>query len=215
MKWVEIYREKIEKRGGIKNYIELKRNSKHEFYDLISKYTSGVESPKVLEAGCGSGAISTILAGEGYKVTAVDIDPEVIQLAEEISEGYGKAEKPNFIRKSILELDFEDNSFDISFSNGVLEHFPDEEIIHSLKDQLRVAKIVIFGIPTTYFDVDETIYGDERSLALSYWRELITKAGGTIIEEERFHNKPIFKRIFDFKRYFRPFPFRIFVVKRK
>lgn len=51
----------------------------------------------------------------------------------------------------------------------MLEHFTDEEIINTLKQQMNIAKIVIFGIPTKYFDQVETMYGDERYMSYKFW----------------------------------------------
>ena len=122
---------------------------------------------------------------------------------------------PKFMIDSILKLNYKNKEFDVSFSNGVLEHFSDEDIIKTIKRQLKIANTVIVGIPTKYFDDSEAMYGDERFLKLKFWREIISKAGGKIIEEKSCHFLTKSKILLDFKKYFRPFPYRIFVIQEK
>lgn len=138
-----------------------------------------------------------------------------LAITKKISKEYNSNNKPKFKIDSILELDYKENEFDVSFSNGVLEHFNDEEIILTLQKQMYIAKTVIVGIPTKYFDPEEAMYGDERFMSFAFWRKIIDDAGGKIIEEKSCHYMGKIKRIFDFKKYFRPYPFRIFVIEKK
>ena len=116
---------------------------------------------------------------------------------------------------SIFKLGYSENAFDVAFSNGVLEHFSDDEIVEIIKQQLFVAKTTIVGIPTKYFSPEEAKYGNERVLELSYWRKLIKKCGGLIIEEVGMDRETLSKRILNYKKYFKPKPNHLFVVKKK
>ena len=80
---------------------------------------------------------------------------------------------------------------------------------------MHISEYVIFGIPTKYFNRKEAMYGDERYLKLSYWRKLIQEAGGTILEEKSMHYMDYLHRLINFKKYFKPYPFHIFVCKEK
>ena len=71
---------------------------------------------KILDLGCGKGGNSIFLAEKGFKVTAVDIDKEVIG---EIKKNYPKI---NAVNKSILEFDFPENEYDLILTLNVL-HF--------------------------------------------------------------------------------------------
>ena len=95
-----------------------------------------------------------------------------------------------------------------------MEHFSDDEIIRALEQQLYIANIVILGIPTKYFNQEEAMYGDERYLSYSTWRKLIKEAKGTILEEKSMHYMDLKSRLLNFKKYFRPHPYRIFVIKK-
>ena len=140
---------------------------------------------KIIECGCGTGKISTYFQNKGYSVTAVDIDDEILHLAKNIVKKSSFSKMPKFEIMSILNLQYKNKSFDVAFSNGVLEHFTDDEIIKILMEEMRIADIVIFGVPSKYFNDDEFMHGDERYLTREEWRTLITKAKGKVIEEKR------------------------------
>ena len=210
--WYEIYIDEINEKGSISNYVNDKIKTKKNLIDLIKKYSP---NKKIIEAGSGTGILSTYLASLGFDSVAIDIDKDILNLSKKIAKEYGEKNKPKFMINSILKLNYKNKEFDVSFSNGVLEHFSDKEIIKTIKKQLKIANTVIVGIPTKYFDDNEAMYGDERFLKLKFWREIISQAGGKIIEEKSCHflTKP--KILLNFKKYFRPFPYRIFVIQEK
>lgn len=210
--WYEIYIDEINEKGSISNYVNDKIKTKKILIDLIKKYSP---NKKIIEAGSGTGILSTYLASLGFDSVAIDIDKDILNLSKKIAKEYGAKNKPKFMIDSILKLNYKNKEFDVSFSNGVLEHFSDKEIIKTIKKQLKIANTVIVGIPTKYFDDNEAMYGDERFLKLKFWREIISQAGGKIIEEKSCHflTKP--KILLNFKKYFRPFPYRIFVIQEK
>lgn len=210
--WYEIYIDEINEKGSISNYVNDKIKAKKNLIDLIKKYSP---NKKIIEAGSGTGILSTYLASLGFDSVAIDIDKDILNLSKKIAKEYGAKNKPKFMIDSILKLNYKNKEFDVSFSNGVLEHFSDKEIIKTIKKQLKIANTVIVGIPTKYFDDNEAMYGDERFLKLKFWREIISQAGGKIIEEKSCHflTKP--KILLNFKKYFRPFPYRIFVIQEK
>lgn len=212
MKWYQLYLDEIQKKGSLESYINDKISSKSILISLIHKYS---RKNKIIECGSGTGVLSTYLAASGYDVIGIDIDLDMLKLSQKIAFEYVFDNKPEFKNKSIFELDYNANEFDVAFSNGVLEHFSDEEIINTLKQQMNIASYVIFGIPTTYFDMEEAMYGNERYLPFSYWRDLIKKANGVVVEEKSMHYMSLKHRIFNYKKYFRPYPFRIFVIKKK
>ena len=208
MSWYEVYLKDIEKKGTLENYVDDKIKNKKILINLIKKYALNKE---VIETGCGTGILSTYLSALNYNCTAIDIDDQILNLAKEIAETYNAKVKPKFVKKSIFELKCNEK-FDVAFSNGVLEHFNDTEIITTLKQQIEMANVVIFGIPTQYFNKDEAMYGDERYLPYSHWRKLIKQANGVILEEKSMHYMDWKYRLLNFKKYFKPYPYRIFVI---
>lgn len=89
-------------------------------YDTV--YPAG---SNVLEAGCGVGAQSIILArnSPNAKITAVDLSEESLRAAKErvSSQGFTNV---TFHQSDIFHLPYEDNSFDHLFLCFVLEHLP-------------------------------------------------------------------------------------------
>lgn len=214
--WGAIYQADVDKKGGNLPYILNKINKKKKLINLIKKYAN----KSIIECGSGTSVVSIHLASLGYKVTAVDIEDDVIKLSKKLADEYFKSlndcnAELSFEKKSIFELGFPKEAFDVAFSNGVLEHFNDEEIVEIIKQQLYVAKTTIVGIPTKYFSPKEAKYGNERVLEISYWRKLIKDSGGTIIEEVGMDRQPLSKRLVNFKKYFKPKPYHLFVVKKQ
>ncbi len=213
--WGELYQKDVDKKGGNLPYVLGKINKKKKLINLIKKYAD----KSVIECGSGTSVVSIYLASLEYETTAVDIEDDVIRLSKQLAKAYYNTledcnPKLNFEKKSIFKLGYPRDSFDVAFSNGVLEHFTDDEIIEIIKQQLFTAKITIVGIPTKYFSSKEAKYGNERVLELSYWRRLIKKSGGTIIEEVGMDREPLSKRLVNFKKYFKPKPYHLFVVKK-
>ena len=64
-----------------------------------------------------------------------------------------------------------------------------------------------------YFNDNEALYGNERFMPYKKWRLLINEANGKIIEEFSCQNQSFFGIIKNVKKYFRPAPIRVFVVK--
>jgi len=101
-----------------------------------TRYPSG---SKVLEAGCGVGAQTSILTrnSPNAKITSIDISPESISKAKALVEGEGRRNVV-FQVADIFHLPFEDASFDHIFVCFVLEHLKDPEgALNSLRRVLR------------------------------------------------------------------------------
>lgn len=78
----------------------------------LQRIMEAVCGPAVLEAGCGRGYLSSILAKK-YNVTAVDIAlPPDLPIAE----------NPRFLQSNLERLPFADNAFDTVICTHTLEH---------------------------------------------------------------------------------------------
>lgn len=88
-----------------------------------TRYPAG---SRVLEAGCGIGAQTVILArnSPGAQITSVDISPESVRRAEERVRREGIT-NVTFQAGDLFRLPFEDQSFDHIFLCFVLEHLAD------------------------------------------------------------------------------------------
>lgn len=126
-----------------------------------------------VEAGCGSAIMSVFLAMTGVKVTACDRDPGVLQKAADTA----RAWKANvtFAKEDLLSLSFLPDQFDLSFSQGVLEHMTDDQIRQSCREILRVSPVFIFSVPSAHYKHQD--FGDERLLSESQWRAILKGVG--------------------------------------
>lgn len=91
------------------------------------------KSIKILEIGCGPGALAGALHRwyPNAEITAVDRDSEFVRYAKEHEPGI------EFIEGDATNLSFEDNSFDVAISNTVSEHIEPSKFYG---EQLRVLK---------------------------------------------------------------------------
>lgn len=210
--WYQVYLEEIKLKKDLKGYVDYKIKNKKKLIKLIEKYSP---NKKIMEAGCGTGIISTYMASLGYDVTEADIDDKILELAKRVSKEYIKNSKPKFVKKDIMKLDYNKNEFDCIFSNGVLEHFSDEDILKTLKLQLKQSKYVIVGIPTNFFNKEEALHGDERFLKVDYWRNLFKKCDATIVEETSYDYRIFKEYLTSLNKIFRPKPFKVFVLKKE
>src|SRR5262249_59078879 len=81
---------------------------------------------RVLDIGCADGKNATLFAKLGANVVGVDISPRQIDLAGERARMSGVADKVEFVCSPIETADFEENSFDVIWGDGVLHHLVDE-----------------------------------------------------------------------------------------
>jgi ubiquinone/menaquinone biosynthesis C-methylase UbiE len=91
-------------------------------YGWVLRSVGDSKGKKVLDLGCGDGALSYWLARAGAQVTGVDNEPLGIQLAKENLHSVGKDSQCTFVVASAYELPFPDQSFDFVVSSEVIEH---------------------------------------------------------------------------------------------
>jgi ubiquinone/menaquinone biosynthesis C-methylase UbiE len=79
----------------------------------------------VLEAGCGIATDGINFARAGARYTGVDFSKTALSVARERFAEEGRDGR--FVQGSVAALPFEDDSFDLVYSNGVLHHIPEVE----------------------------------------------------------------------------------------
>ena len=98
-----------------------------------------IAGKKILEIGCGAGGHSALFARRGAKMTSVDITPERVKSTQLKFKLLGDAGKDCVAMQADAEnLQFEDDAFDIVYSNGVLHHTHDTE--KAIAEVYRVLK---------------------------------------------------------------------------
>ncbi|MBD2127309.1 methyltransferase domain-containing protein [Microcoleus sp. ZQ-A2] len=117
---------------------------------------------KLLEIGAGIGTDLCQFALNGADVTDVDLSAGHLELAKENFRLRGLT--GNFIHQDAEDLPFDNNSFDVVYSNGVIHHTPNT--IQLVKEIYRVlkpgGKVIIM------------VYAEN---SLHYWRSLVGNLG--------------------------------------
>jgi ubiquinone/menaquinone biosynthesis C-methylase UbiE len=105
---------------------------------------------KIVEVGCESGITSLILSDK-FDKTLLDLNPLSIELAKKLFTHYDKT--ADFIIADMYDMPFANESYDIVFNAGVIEHFTRKEIIDALREYKRILKkdgIIFIGIPNQF-----------------------------------------------------------------
>jgi len=87
----------------------------------------------VLDVGSGAGTDSLVAAqmvGPEGRVTGIDMTPEMLAKAKAAA-GEMKATNVEFVAGEAERLPFEDESFDVVISNGVIDLIPDKDAVFS------------------------------------------------------------------------------------
>ncbi len=102
----------------------------------ISKVTGELQSPSLLEVGCGSARTLHYLDGhfENSTCYALDISPEAIRLVNQLSPSYFTSVA------SAFNLPLPDIFFDVSFSIGLIEHFTRVQAAQMMMEKVRVTR---------------------------------------------------------------------------
>ena len=130
-----------------------------EISSLIYRLRSnGIAAPRgrALDFGCGVGRLSQALAAHVDHVTAVDISPRMIQLANALNRLPGRVSYVCNQRDDLAP--FGDASFDFILSNIVLQHVPPQASVRYLSEFMRLlapAGVLVFQLPSHQRGPDE------------------------------------------------------------
>lgn len=124
---------------------------------------------KVLEVGAGTGTMSVFLSQLGMEAVAIDNDAAVLEQAKIIKAQFNGQNQ--LVEGDAFHLPFPDNSFDVVFHQGLLEHFSSEQIHQLLREGLRVAPTVWLSVPNNWYPRQD--FGNERLLSQLAWEKLL------------------------------------------
>jgi ubiquinone/menaquinone biosynthesis C-methylase UbiE len=115
---------------------------------------------KIIDIGCGTGALCSVLSQKGLSVTGVDTAQKMLKIARKNS----KNSNINFIEANVLKrLPFEDKYFDISIASYVAHGLQEYQRVLMYAEMARITKhrIIIYD------------YNGNRSLltTLAEWAE--------------------------------------------
>ncbi len=141
----------------------IRRTVHREIYDSVLQWIRPGE--RVLDAGCGEGVLSCLMADAGAEVHAVDYSrPNIDAARRRASDLGGRAASVVFECGDAERLPFADASFDCVVSNHVLEHLPSFDA--GIAELYRVTRArAIVAVPTCLGPTSWALLGGDR-----YWR---------------------------------------------
>jgi arsenite methyltransferase len=125
--------------------IDPERPAYQDFFPFDQLHGRGVEATRehikragissnmhVLDLGCGVGGCSRVIAATcGCRVTAIDLTPELIEVARELTRRCGMDERIEFREADALALPFADATFDHVWCHNVTMNIPDKKKLAS------------------------------------------------------------------------------------
>ena len=94
----------------------------------------------VLEIGCGKGGFSRRLAQRSQRVLALDLSPEMIRFARDLSQSFTNID---FQLADVMTYDLPPASFDCIASIATLHHLPLREIFLKMKTALKPGGVLL------------------------------------------------------------------------
>lgn len=110
-----------------------------EAYDhLISHVKNG---QRVLDIGCGTGALTLRAARKRVSVKGIDVNPQMMEIARKRASEEGLAENVELCEMGVAELGDEDaESYDAVMSGLCFSELTEEELAYTLKEVGRILK---------------------------------------------------------------------------
>lgn len=152
---------------------------------LLRDHMRLVAGARVLDIGCGTGALLVELARAGAHVTGMDTFEESGGVDRDIAEARLRESRVTapLLTATAANLPFKDDAFDIGVNIGMLEHIPPDVRPRVLREMFRVIRpggtLFLIAGPTTATPLDQHVPGS----LFANWRsrerkiELSAKAG--------------------------------------
>ncbi len=118
----------------------------HEHYKSVVKDFNNI---KCIECGSGGGYESALMTKDGAKVMVLDYSSKAIEYAKIVNQRIGVGDRIKFINNDIFNFSAEEE-YDLAWNCGVIEHYPDEQIIQMIQKMssfVRKGGLVILTVP--------------------------------------------------------------------
>ena len=161
--------------------------------DYSLKYLEFIENQKkslrpgswVIEAGCGTGQ-TLALFRDDHETVGLDISRAALRIAQK------NCKYP--VEGSIFSMPFPNDTFDLVYNSGVIEHFRDPENVAAIKEMARIVKPsgkVVIIVPNTFclwYKAGKTLavllknfeFGYEEDYSLARLVKAVDRAGLSI-----------------------------------
>src|SRR5262249_26045845 len=130
----------------------LERYRKNRHWRLIAKEfvlrkLQEAAAGHIFDFGCGEGEVTTQMAQLGGFVTAMDLSPELVEIAQKRAQLDSVDDRIRFLVGDVLESPPPDNSFDALVCNAVLHHVDLYRVLPVLMKTLKPGGTAIFLEP--------------------------------------------------------------------
>lgn len=104
---------------------------------------------RVLDIGCGlGGSVRHIAENYGCQATGLDLTHEYIEVARRLSDMVGLGSKVKFIQGSALNLPFDDESFDVAWTEHAQMNIEDKRQFYS-----QISRVLVAGGRLVFHDI--------------------------------------------------------------
>lgn len=144
--------------GGIDPRVAVRYASARRFWfskEYRFRLLGALTGQRVLDVGCGVGDNAILLALAGGEVTAVDVSPTSIAVAERRACASGLPIVPRFVCAPIEEAELPAGTFDLVWADGLLHHvIPELDLVlRRLRELARPGARVMFSEPVNRLPV--------------------------------------------------------------
>lgn len=150
-------------------------------YEVILNWLKGEKIKTILNAGCGSGELSFILALKGYEVTGFDLDKDYIDMANKNAQKM-RVKKCKFSVSDIEKYKSKIN-YDVVIATDVLEHIKnDKAALKKLTSFVKRGGSVIITVPAGQylFGFHDEQLGHFRRYSINSFKKIVPQNLKTI-----------------------------------
>ena len=143
-----------------------KRQMSRQIIEGVASYVSVPDGGKILDVGCGSGALTIAVAKRNPNATVIGIDrwgKEYASYNRQLCERNARAEKvksTQFQQGNAVKLDFADETFDAVTSNYVYHNIPGDRQAYLLETLRVLKKGGVFALHDIF---SKSRYGDMQA----------------------------------------------------
>ncbi len=147
---------------------------------LVGLLTGAVPHGHILDAGCGAGTATELLAQRGYRVTAIDGSAQFLDHVRARLDRAGLAHRVQVVQVDFATAELPRETFDGTICGEVLEHLPDDRrAVQLIARALRPGGVLALSVPADpdRFDWLDRWAGHERRYDEPGLRAILKDAG--------------------------------------
>ena len=123
----------------------------HYFSDVVISHLGNIKNKLILEAGCGTCESLVKISKKAKKVVGVDLSKQVLLIAKTNFQKHNiPSNKYSLVLGDIQDMKFKDNTYDLVFNAGVIEHFNDNKPIEEMIRVTKQGGKVVILVPSSY-----------------------------------------------------------------